>query len=320
MNRKAAALTFLGLAFIVLSNLNVLADVGLNTTTAQIVFTSNRESDSHDLYKINFDGTSFQGLTSVMGSLQARNVSGADCSPDGTYIIFAASGLHTIDNDGGNLVTLLGTNLGLFDDPAYSPDGSKFAFNGISEIFGANNREILTANADGTNVVKLTQNNSSDTYPTWSPDGQRIAFSYSENGTTGLGMVNLSQGSQMILTQSTSYDRDPTWSPNSETIAFVSDRDGVSNIYTVQSDGTNLVQLTSGVGNNVYPKWSPDGSMISFSSDREGLGFQVYVMNANGTNPSRVTGGIFDNSDNFNKCWLVNQSIPPSPTPGQIAA
>lgn len=70
-------------------------------------------------------------------------------------------------------------------------------------------------------------------------------------------------------------------------------------------DGSNLVPLTSSSGNNIYPKWSSDGSQISFSSDRDGVGYQIYVMNADGSNERRVTvDAFFNNSDNFNNCWL----------------
>ncbi|MFP4205848.1 MAG: TolB family protein [Spirochaetaceae bacterium] len=57
-------------------------------------------------------------------------------------------------------------------DPVYSPDGSRIAFVATHD----GDAEIYVADADGTNVTKLTDNEATDASPRWSPDGSRIIF------------------------------------------------------------------------------------------------------------------------------------------------
>jgi Tol biopolymer transport system component len=61
-------------------------------------------------------------------------------------------------------------------NPAWSPDGSKFAF--ISDKFGEDygTAEMYIINADGTDMKRLTDNKFNEFQPAWSPDGTKIAF------------------------------------------------------------------------------------------------------------------------------------------------
>jgi TolB protein len=84
-----------------------------------------------------------------------------------------------------------------------------------------------------------------------------------------------------------------TPSPDGSRIAFTSDLSGCYNIWVMNPDGTDRVQLTS-VDQyercNETPYWSPDGSQIAFISSREpSEGWQTYVMNADGSNPRKVS-------------------------------
>ena len=47
-------------------------------------------------------------------------------------------------------------------------------------------------------------------------------------------------------------------------------------------------QAARGTGNNMFPQWSHDGKRIVFTSDRDGDP-EIYVMNADGTSPHRLT-------------------------------
>ena len=75
-------------------------------------------------------------------------------------------------------------------------------------------------------------------------------------------------------------------------IAFVSERDGNSEIYRIGSDGTGLTRLTDNPAIDSDPAWSPDGARILFASNRGSPatdGSDIYVMNADGSNVSRLT-------------------------------
>jgi TolB protein len=68
--------------------------------------------------------------------------------------------------------------------PAWSPDGSKIAF----ASYRTGNLEIYAMNADGTGVIRLTNDPADDLYPAWSPDGSRIAFT---SFRSGVGSIHL---------------------------------------------------------------------------------------------------------------------------------
>ena len=67
-------------------------------------------------------------------------------------------------------------------------------------------------------------------------------------------------------------------------------------------DGSNQTQLISNAGGN--PKWSPDGKKITYQSDVDG-NFEIYVMDADGANPTRLTT---DSAQDSHPCWSPDGS------------
>ena len=153
--------------------------------------------------------------------------------------------------------------------------------------------EIYVMDADGTNVVQLTNNVVYDSAPAWSPDCKKIAFHSDRDGDKEIYVMNGDGTNVTQLTSNTASDGRPAWSPNGCKIAFHSDRDGDKEIYVMNGDGTNVTQLTSNTASDKRPAWSSNGSKIAFQSDRDG-DFEIYVMDADGTNVVQLTNNTAD--------------------------
>jgi hypothetical protein len=77
-------------------------------------------------------------------------------------------------------------------------------------------------------------------------------------------------------------------------LAYANTAGGNTDIYLIKSNGDAGARLTSDPAIDKAPAWSPDGTKIAFESDRGGA-FEIYVMNADGSNPVQITstGGSF---------------------------
>jgi Tol biopolymer transport system component len=78
------------------------------------------------------------------------------------------------------------------------------------------------------------------------------------------------------------YGTNPVWSPDGKRVAFEYNGD----VFTVGADGRGRRLL---VRNALQPAWSPDGDSIAYAS--AGRNVDVYVADADGSNPRRLTHG-----------------------------
>ena len=116
--------------------------------------------------------------------------------------------------DGSNQVNLTNNPARHDFRPSWSPNGAKIAFASISDFHGLDPPylwEIYVMNADGSGVVRLTNNPASDIQPTWSPDSTRIAFVSDRDGSVEVYVMNADGSNQVNLTNNPADDFDPDW-------------------------------------------------------------------------------------------------------------
>ena len=99
-------------------------------------------------------------------------------------------------------------------------------------------------------------------YPSISPDGETVVFSYKGN----LYTVSSQGGEAKQLTTHQAYDYAPVWSPDGKTIAFASDRFGNFDIYTIPVKGGVPTRITTNSAKETPWTYSPDGKKILFSA------------------------------------------------------
>jgi TolB protein len=180
-----------------------------------------------------------------------------DFTPDGKHIVFSStlSGwaqIYIADLDGGNLRRISSTRT-IEVEPKVNPKtGTDLVYVG-----GPEPEQIYRMNLDGVNVERLTTGEGQATNPSWHPDGQIIAFSWTrgyEPGNFNLFLMDVATRSVTQLTHGAGRNENPTWAPDGRHLVFMSNRSGSRQIWTMLADGTQLRQLTT-KGNNETPVW-----------------------------------------------------------------
>lgn len=117
--------------------------------------------------------------------------------------------------------------------------------------------------------------------PTWSPDGNQIAFQSYRDGNFHVWKVNKDGSGLRQLTTGIYHDREPHWSPDGSCIIFSSDRSGNYDIWKLILKNDSLAQLTVHPGNDYFPAFSTDGQSIAYVSERSAAA-GIYIRDAAG--------------------------------------
>jgi len=219
--------------------------------------------------------------------------------------------ISVMNADGSNRKVVFSDPSGAAFVPTWSPDGQWIAF-GFGAFFGARDtrpaKVMMVRTDDSAQTRDLTRGSPNSGFPTFSPDGTRIAYRVWGEGAGrrdyGIRVLTLADGSVKTLT--TGLDNFPSWSPTGDLIAFTRRVGGADDysydIFTMRPDGTNIRQLTTAPGNDGHSSWSPDGKSILWSSARYGFkdeaamyenGFQpfaqIFIMKADGSDQRALT-------------------------------
>ena len=179
-------------------------------------------------------------------------------SPDGTHLAYSASPNGDSDiwisDINGSLARRITSFRGPDVSPAYNPrTGGQIAW--ISGRTGL--PQLYTMETDGSSVTRLTDTGYA-TSPSWSPNGQFIAFAWNRK-----------------------------YGPGAP---------GGQDIYVMEVATLKWIQLTNGIGLCDFPSWSPDGRHIVFanSPDTRDAHMRIMTMLADGTGKKALTSAISD--------------------------
>jgi Tol biopolymer transport system component/lysophospholipase L1-like esterase len=211
-------------------------------------------SGSFGLFEMNADGSELHALAD--GPNCGAAFERPRWSPDGSQIIFAAFGPCAAGGNGYVVINADGTNPQPFNlqepgfsvaHPDWSPNGTTLLWDyraadgsngiGTTDVDGTGFKAILTCGSSG---------NPACTEPSWSRDGSKIVYQYTNSATYAIGTVNADGTGQVLLTDPNAYiSVTPRWSPDGTKIVFI--RGGTDSPITVMSAaGTNQVSIGSG--------------------------------------------------------------------------
>lgn len=181
-------------------------------------------------------------------------------APDGRSLLAVPAedrtGVYRVDvADGASELVLQAE--GVEDTPAWAPSGRTIAFTLLPR--GGTNEDIYLADADGSNVRRLTSDAAYEYEPRWSPDSRLIAFVRDGD----LWLMAADGSGQRRLTTGLTVDS-PTWSPDGRHIAFVIAGGGSMNegpqrrsLWFVDADGGNLSNMSFDLFQVAHPAWRP---------------------------------------------------------------
>lgn len=160
----------------------------------------------------------------------------------------------------------------------WSPDGSKIAF------LRQNDFNLYVMNADGTGVVRLTNNDfsySQITNLSWSPDGTTLAYVEGSDLLHRLSLINADGTNKRHLVESSGPFLDVVWAPDGNRLAYsLGSGFNQSNLFVINPDGSGATKLTHNDEPGIYnrsPAWSLNSRYLAYVSNRDGND-EIYVL------------------------------------------
>ena len=162
---------------------------------------------------------------------------------------------------------------------------------------GVGGKEIWEMDYDGANQHAVTHLGGIALSPRVSPDNSRLSFSSLDRNGNQIRMYSLLLNRMVAFPTAGGTNITPAWSPNGKDIAFSSSRSGDPEIWITDVNGGSARRVTSRKGPDVSPAFNPKtGAQLAFISGGTGGIPQLYIMDADGSNVTRMTDGGYATS------------------------
>ena len=252
--------------------------------------------DQSEVMLINEDGTA---LTRVTDNPAYDGMS--SWTPDGE-ILFVSNRAHDgQDREGegrggdvylmaadGSDIRRITTDAAGYSFLQLSPDGRWIGFDASRRGEFA---QVWVMGVDGDGVRQVSPSEFDEGYVSWTADSRALVYDSFRDGPPEIYRGSIETGEVTRLTHLEAHIGDPRMSPDGSLLSLESGRDGDPEIYVTNSDGSQPRRLTHNPADDRAPAISHDNQRVVFSSDRDGEreGFEVWVMDIDGSNLQKLT-------------------------------
>jgi TolB protein len=180
-------------------------------------------------------------------------------TPDGKKILYSSSAggccrIFAANLDGSGFKPLTHSTF-IDTEPKVNPKtGNDVVF--VSGRSGP--QQIYHMNIDGGDIERLSEGTGEASNPSWHPDGQLIAFSWTRGFAAGkfnVFTMDVTSHRYIQLTHDEGKNENPSWAPDGVHLAFASTRTGRTQIYTMLGDGSQPPTRLTTQGLNFSPIW-----------------------------------------------------------------
>jgi TolB protein len=270
-----------------------IVDTDINPKTSDIVFSSNCGENERQIFTVTADGSRLREITSALG--QAR---GPVWSPDGTHIAFSSrrgdtQAIYVVGADGKD-ERKVSSGSGQDTNPAWSPDGQQIAFVRVNVrakgAYVCSASSLWSVALDGCTERELVTATALHGYPSWCPDGRKIAFVSNlsrDDQFYRVCVVDADGGNLRRVAIQSTASSPPAWNPDGSMLAFSGNESAHdAGLYVVDVMAGTCQQLVSRAWTGV-PRWSPDGKRIAVSSYRNSR-YGIYLIDVADKNERRL--------------------------------